>query len=570
MTSFDKIFYVDCRHKALRHTQPLTQDAILLGARALTADIIAREVPPTCHPLGPKNKLVLACGPLAGTLASSVNRLSIGAKSPLTGGIKESNAGGTSAYMMGRLGIRALVLEDMPEKPHMWSVLYVSTAGVRFDEGTAYTGLGVYGKAKALYAHYGTHVGITCIGPTGEMRLHAAGITNADPDNAPTRFNGRGGLGAVMGSKGICAIIWDTKDAPKTPYADQIAFNAAVKELATALNTNPQTAEVYRKYGTAAVMDITQKLGALPTRNFSQGCFDKKDAINGKALHDTILARGGEGRISHACMRGCVIQCSNIFPDATGKNICSPLEYENLGMLGSNLDIGDLDAIARLNWLCNDLGCDTIEMGAALGVAMAAGMLPFGDAKAVEKILDDVRHGTPLGRILASGAGVTGTVFGCRHVPAVKNQAMAAYDPRGIKGLGITYATSPQGADHTAGITIRANIDHHGTQGQKDASHASQTVCATLDALGCCLFIGAALGDWSIMCKLLHAKTGMEVSFDALKEHGKATLHMEKDFNHRAGLNAVSDRLPEYMYLEKNPDCGQAFDIADADMVPVS
>lgn len=562
MNSSPCIIRVNCRLRTVGSTL-LPSDQPLLGGRALTTALVHAEVSPTCHALGPNNKLVLACGALAGTLASSVNRLSIGAKSPLTGGIKESNAGGTSAYMMGRLGIRALVLEDMPEDSSPWAVLHVSAAGVRFDDGAELAGMGVYAKAVALFTRYGSKVGLTLIGPSGEMRLHTAGITNTDPDNVPSRFNGRGGLGAVMGNKGILAIVWDAEGAPKASYADQAVFTAAMKGLATRINTTPQTAETYRKYGTAATMDVTHALGALPTRNFSLGRFDAKDSINGKALHDTILARGGEGRVSHACMRGCVIQCSNIFPDKQGKALCSPVEYENLGMLGSNLDIGDLDAIARLNWLCNDLGCDTIELGAALGVAMHAGALPYGDAGAAEQAMEEVRQGTALGRVLGSGAGVTGTVFGCRHVPTVKNQAMAAYDPRGIKGLGVTYATSTQGADHTAGNTIRASVDHHSPEGQAEISRNSQILCTALDSLGCCIFLGAALGDWSTLLGLVYGRTGVNTTLDALKDAARHTLRLERDFNRRAGLSDAHDRLPDYMCEERNPDSGQVFDVID-------
>lgn len=563
------IIRVNCRTRTAGST-PLPPDRPLLGGRALTTALVHAEVPPDCHALGPHNKLVLACGALAGTLASSVNRLSIGAKSPLTGGIKESNAGGTSAYMMGRLGIRALVLEDMPsgnpEDTHAWTVLHVGMDGVRFDDGADFAGMGVYARAEALFARYGSKAGLTLIGPSGEMRLHTAGITNADPDNVPSRFNGRGGLGAVMGSKGILAIVWDAEGAPKPAYADQAAFTAAMKQLATCINTTPQTAETYRKYGTAATMDVTHALGALPTRNFSRGRFDAKDSINGKALHDTILARGGEGRVSHACMRGCVIQCSNIFPDAGGKALCSPVEYENLGMLGSNLDIGDLDAIARLNWLCNDLGCDTIELGAALGVAMHAGALPYGDANAAEQAMEELRQGTALGRVLGSGAAVAGIVFGCRHVPTVKNQAMAAYDPRGIKGLGVTYATSTQGADHTAGNTIRASTDHHSPEGQAGLSANSQITCTALDSLGCCIFLGAALGDWSVLLELVRGKTGVDTTLDALKDAARHTLRLEREFNGRAGMGDAHDRLPDFMREERNPDSGQVFDVREDDL----
>lgn len=564
MSATSRILHVNCRTRQVQETR-LPAEKALLGARALTSRMVCELAPPTCDPLGRHNPLIIACGPLAGTLASSVNRLSIGAKSPLTGGIKESNAGGTSAYMLGRLDIRALVLEDTPEEPNTWSVLHVSKDGVRFDDGSDISGLGVFAKATVLFGRYGKHVGMSLIGPVGEMRMTSAGVTNLDPDGDPSRYNGRGGLGAVMGSKGILAVVYDAEGA-KAPMVDQKAFNALSKELGQNINSTPQTAETFRKFGTAAMMAVTQSLGALPTRNFTQGRFEGEQAINGKALHDTILARGGEGRISHACMRGCLVQCSNIFPDAQGNKICSPLEYENLGMLGSNLAIGDLDSIARLNWLCNDIGCDTIEMGAALGVAMHAGALSFGDVVAAESALEEVRRGTAFGRVLGAGAGTTARVYGSTHAPVVKNQAMAAYDPRGIKGLGVTYSTSTQGSDHTAGNTIRAAVDHHSKEGQVEASRGSQIVCTLIDSLGCCLFIGAAIKDWGLMCGMLRAKTGVETTFDELKAMACETLRLERDFNRKAGLDESKDCLPEFMYEERNPDSGQVFDLTVEDM----
>lgn len=572
MNPQSQIVRINCRTHAVSFSD-LAPEKSLWGGRRLTSHIICQEVPPTCHALGPNNKLVLACGPLAGSLVSSVNRLSIGAKSPLTGGIKESNAGGTSAYMMGRLNIRALVLEDCPinndvEHLRTTSILVVSKNGVRFDDGEHLRGMGVYARAKRLFADYGSHVGISLIGPMGDMLLHSAGITNADPEGSPSRYNGRGGLGAVMGSKGLAAIVYDASGTEKNPCVDQAAFTSLYKPLAKTLTSIPQITQAYKKYGTAAMVDVTSALGGLPTRNFSTGQFADKDAINGHALRETILARGGEGRTSHACMKGCLIQCSNVFADATGKAVCSPVEYENLGLLGSNLCIGNLDHVAELNYLCNDLGCDTIEMGAALGVAMAAGVLPFGNFEAARDALEEIRQGTALGRVLGSGAGTVGKVFGCRHVPTVKNQALAAYEPRAFKGLGVTYATSTQGADHTSGNVVRNQLEHHKKDGQVAAVQQAQVQCTVMDSLGFCLFLGAAI-DWEHMCKLIAAKTGHHTSLEALRQAACQTLLDEKAFNTQAGLGPEHDCLPEYMYLEKNPVSDEVFDFSPAELAEV-
>lgn len=324
--------------------------------------------------------------------------------------------------------------------------------------------------------------------------------------------------------------------------------------------TSTPAIEIYKKYGTAAMLDVTHQLGGLPTCNFSTGHFADKESLNAKTLHDAIVARGGEGRISHACMKGCLVQCSNVYQDAEGKAICSPVEYENIGLLGSNLCIGNLDHVARLNYQCNDAGCDTIEMGAALGVAMAAGILPFGDFTAASAALEEVQQGTFMGRILASGAGISGKVFGCRHVPVVKNQAMPAYEPRSLKGLGVVYAISTQGADHTAGNVIRANLERHKKDGQCEAVQQAQVQCTIMDSLGFCLFLGGVIKNWDHICDMLNAKTGYSTTFAHLQEAARQTLREEQDFNVQAGLGSEHDLLPEYMYLEENPASGARFD----------
>lgn len=548
---------------------PVPTHELHIGGRALTSTLIAREVPADCHPLGPNNKLVMACGPLAGTLVSSANRLSIGAKSPLTGGIKESNAGGVTAYMMGRLGLRAIVFEGQPAADSGWMLLHVSAEGAELHPADFLAGLGTFAKADILRQNYGDHVGLTLIGPAGEQRMLTAGITNTDPEGVPSRYNGRGGLGAVLGSKKILAVVFDITKAPPMKSADKAAFTALNRELAQKINTTPATAEVFRKYGTAAMMLTTQALGALPTRNFSLGRFKDAEKINGQALHDTITARGGEGAVSHACMKGCLIKCSNVFPDKQGKMLCSPLEYENLGLLGSNLDIGDLDAIAALNWACNDIGCDTIETGAALGVAMEAGMLPFGDAKAALALLDEMRTGSPAGRLIGGGAVLVGKAYGCVRVPAVKNQSMPAYDPRGIKGLGVTYATSPQGADHTAGNTVRLPLKQHLNEGQVEGSRNAQRHVAVIDSLGVCMMLGAAAGDLSGIVQMVEAHWGSKISLENFRALGRETLRVEQDFNIRAGLTSVDDQLPEFMRTETNPDSATAFDMSTAEMQEV-
>lgn len=538
------------------------KDDLLLGGRRLTGSIIAAEVPPECEPLSGRNKLVLACGPLAGTLVSSANRLSIGAKSPLTGGIKESNAGGMTGYLMGRLGIRAVVLEGRPGAPH-WTLIRISADGVELLPGDPYVGLGLFEKARQLFERFGPKVGMTLIGRAGERLQFSAGITNTDPDGEPSRYNGRGGLGAVTGSKGVQGIVYDASAAPKETFVDRAAFMEANREVARRINANPQTSQVYRQYGTAAMMDATSAMGALPTRNFSTGFFEGYEKINAEAMHRTILERGGEGATSHACMVGCLVKCSNIFPDRDGKKVCSPIEYENLGLLGSNLGIDDLDTIALLNRMCNDFGYDTIETGAAIGVAMNAGLAAFGDREAALRLMREVGEGTPLGRVLGSGAGITGKVFGCLRVPVAKNQAMPAYDPRAVKGVGVTYAVSPQGADHTSGNTVKSPVKQHLKDGQETVSRNAQVGFTVMDNLGLCILASGGIGDLGVVADLLKARWGVETTPERLRREAWETVLLERGFNRRAGFTPAHDRLPEFFEEEINPANGQVFDVPE-------
>jgi len=536
-----------------------------LGGRGLSARILLDETPANCDPLGSRNRLVFAPGLLVGHMLSSCDRISVGGKSPLTGTIKESNAGGSTGLQLVLLGIKALIIESKPE--HVgWKILHLSKDGVKFEPADDLAGLGVYATAEKLLNRYGPKVAMAMIGPGGEMRLSAAGIQNLDKDRVPARIAARGGLGAVMGSKGIKAIVIDARGGEKPPLVDEEGFKAAQKAFTRALMAHPQT-KVYADYGTAAMARMSDGFGGLPTRNFSAGQFEGMEQISGEHLHDVILERGGEGETTHACMLGCTIRCSNVFPSSSGEAAVSPLEYETIGLVGSNLGIDDLDVIARLNWEVNDLGLDSIEIGAALGVAAEAGLMKFGDGEQALKLVAEIRQGTPLGRVLGNGAAVTGKVFGVQRVPAVKGQAMSAYEPRAIKGTGVTYATSPQGADHTAGLTIRAKVNHLDPKGQAELSRTVQINMAGYDTLGACIFAGFGFtAAPEAIRDLLNARYGWNVGTDILQVLGRETLKLEREFNRRAGFTAADDRLPEFMTTEPLPPFNAVFDVPDEDL----
>lgn len=566
-----QVWRVNVREQTLSH-EPIPDSWKRLGGRGLLARILLDEVDATCDPLGAENKLIFSPGLLVGHMLSSTDRISVGGKSPLTGGIKESNAGGRTGLHMTHMGIHALIIEDQPKEEGFW-VLHLSLNGASWERaddpslfsGQSLAGLGVYETAPKLLAKYGDKVAIALIGPGGEMRMKAAGIQNLDKDRVPSRIAARGGLGAVMGSKGLKAIVFDHAGGQKPPIVDPEAFKVAQKDYTKSVLEHPQSI-TYRDYSTAAIAAMCQTFAALTTRNFSRGTFDQVDQVDGDALREFTLKRGKPSDPSHACMAGCTIKCSNVFGGEDGKIIVSPLEYETIGLMGVNLEIGSLDSIGRLNWQVNDLGLDSIEVGAALGVAAEAGLMRWGSEEDALKLIDEIRRGTELGRVLGDGAVSTGKKYNIERVPAVKGQAMSGYEPRSIKGTGVTYATTPQGADHTAGLTIRAKINHLDPTIQKDPSLNAQLNMAGYDTLGACIFAGfgyVATPD-GVIRRLLRARYGWDdLPENVLQALGKETIKMEREFNRRAGFTKEDDRLPKWMTEQPIPETGHAFDVSE-------
>lgn len=557
-----QIWRVNVREQTLKH-EPVPDSWKRLGGRGLLARILLDEVDAKCDPLGAGNKLIFAPGLLVGHMLSSTDRISVGGKSPLTGGIKEANAGGRTGYHMTFMGIHALIIEDLPKEDGFW-VLHLSLNGAKWERADELVGLGVYATAPKLIEKFGDKVAIALIGPGGEMKLKAAGIQNIDKDKIPARIAARGGLGAVMGSKGLKAIVFDNAGGQKPPIVNPEAFKVAQKDYTKSVIEHPQSI-TYRDYGTAAIAPMCQTFAALPSRNFSRGTFEKMESISGDALREFTLTRGKPSDPSHACMAGCTIKCSNVFGGEDGKIIVSPLEYETISLMGTNLEIDSLDSIGRLNWQVNDLGLDSIEIGGALGVAAEAGLMRWGNEEDALKLIDEIRKGTEVGRVIGNGAVSVGKAYNIERVPAVKGQAMSGYEPRSIKGTGVTYATTPQGADHTSGLTIRAKVNHLDPTAQKEASLNAQLNMAGYDSLGACIFAGfgyAATPD-AVVKRLLNARYGWDdLPDNTLQAIGKEVIKMEREFNKRAGFTAKDDRLPEWMTKEAIPENGSVFDVS--------
>jgi aldehyde:ferredoxin oxidoreductase len=547
-----------------------------LGGRALTTAIVSREVPPSCHPLSAENKLVIAPGLLSGSAAAMSGRISVGCKSPLTGGIKEANSGGQPSQMLGRLGYAAIVLEGKPADDTLYRVLITKDkVEIKADNGLKM--LGNYAVVDKMKAAFGEKVACISIGPAGEMKMSAASVAFTDMEQRPTRHAGRGGVGAVMGAKGVKVIVVDDAGcavrAPKTPDK----FKEANKAFVAGLRKHGVTGQGLPTYGTNVLTNVINEAGAYPTKNFMWGRFDGCSKISGETQAQTENARGGEGSATHGCHRGCVIRCSGTYYDKDGHYLTKQPEYETVWAHGGNCGIDDLDAIAMMDRLDDDYGLDTIEMGATVAVAMDAGVIKFGDAQGAIKLLHEVGKGTPLGRILGNGAAVTGRVFGVERVPVVKGQAMPAYDPRGIQGIGVTYATTTQGADHTAGYAVTANILGVGgnvnplkAEGQIELSRNLQIATAAIDSTGMCLFIAFAILDqpdtFQALLDLIGGFTGAPMTGDDVVALGKSILKQEREFNAKAGFTKAMDRLPDYFKNEKLAPHQVTFLVKDEDL----
>jgi aldehyde:ferredoxin oxidoreductase len=545
-----------------------------LGGRAMTSSVISKEVPPLCHPLGEDNKLVIAPGLLSGTATAQSGRISVGCKSPLTGGIKESNSGGQPSQILARLGYAAIILEGKPKDNTLYKI-FLNKEGVKITPDNSLKMLGNYDLVDKMKKEFGEKIACISIGPAGEMKMSAASIAFTDMELRPTRHAGRGGVGAVMGSKGVKVIVLDETGLKNREPKDPEKLKKANKAWVDGLRKHPVTGQGLPAFGTNILANILNEAGGYPTHNFLWGRFLGTAKISGETEAELEKTRGGVP--THGCHRGCVIQCSGIYMDKDGHYLTKQPEYETVWAHGANCGIDDLDAIAMLDRLDDDYGLDTIEMGATIAVAMEAGLAKFGDAEAAIRLIKEVGKGTDLGRILGNGAAVTGKLFGVERVPVVKGQALPAYDPRAVQGIGVTYATSTMGADHTAGYAVTANIlkvggfvDPLKPEGQIELSRNLQIATAAIDATGMCLFIAFAVLDqpdtFQALLDMLNAFYGLNLTANDVTELGKKILKMERDFNARAGFTKEHDRLPEFFKKEPLPPHNITFLVKDEDL----
>lgn len=555
-----KLIRVDMTTQSVRF-EDVPEAYTTLGGRALTSILVNDEVPATVDALGKENKLVFAPGYFSGTSLVNTSRLSVGAKSPLTGGIKESNVGGTVAYSLAKLGIVAVIVEGQAEAGKYFLLNIEDNKNVTLLSADHLKGVRTYKVVEQLHNAYGAKKSITCIGPAGDLQLLSSSIQSTDLDGRPCRAAGRGGLGAVMGSKGLKAIIVDRKGKFPAAIIDAEKFKKASKAYAKAVKEDEFSGEILPEFGTATLVEPINAAGGFPTNNARFGQFEGVDKISGETIAKVIKERGGKNK--HKGCAQCIIDCSNEYVTPEGEYVTSSLEYETIWSMGGMIGNDNLDAIAQLDFLCDDIGLDTMNTGAALAVAFDAGYAEFGDEKTAIRLVEEVAKGTEMGKLIGNGPDAVGKHFNHDRVPTVKGQSIAAYDPRAIQGMSVTYATTPMGADHTAGWVVDQNleafggtVDAQGAEGQVEISRDTQIHMAAVDTAGICDFAQSGMateeGIGNVFA-MMSAKSGQVFGEQEWTELGKRVIRTELDFNRRAGLTNLDDRLPRMFYEEPLP-----------------
>jgi len=571
-------------------TESLPEDVArdYLGGRGLGARLLADELPPETDPLDPANRLIFAVGPLTGTPAPTGGRFSLSTLSPLTGCIHDSNAGGSWGVRFKRCGYDALVISGRSNAP-CW--LFVGDDRVEIGDAREAWGLETDAATDWLRrggmrlaaaggepSRRGPRPGVLCIGPAGEHGVLMAGICVDG-----RRMLARGGVGAVMGHKNLKGIV--ALGSRPVTLADPEAFNFVVYESRKLLKANPVTSRGLPQFGTAVLVNLLNTLGALPTRNFTASQFEGARAISGEAMADSILVRRS------ACW-GCPIGCGRVIQgagsdggddeagrpsDSSGRRQEEGPEYESLWALGADCGIGSLPDVVRANRLCNRLGLDTISTGGTIACAMelaGTGDISgprFGDAQGQRRLIRDIARREGAGEGLADGS----LRFAQRHgadglAMQVKGLELPAYDPRGLQGQGLAFATSNRGGCHLRanmltceGLGLPKMVDRFATGGRAGILIVLQHSHAAIDSLGVCKFAALALGDehWA---RLLSAATGLRYTTQDLQRVGERVWTLERVYNLRRGFGAAADRLPERLVdvpISEGPSAGMVVEL---------
>jgi len=538
-----------------------------VGARGLGIRYLLDEVDPTCDPLAPENKLIFSTGPLTGTRAPTGARYVVTTKSPLTGVLTCSNSGGFFPAELRRAGVDAIVFEGCSDEP---VYLWLSDDRAELRPARDLWGKTTHETTDALVAAHGPGTRVACIGPAGENRVRFASIMN-DKDRAA----GRSGVGAVMGAKNLKAVA--VRGTTPIRLHDEQAFRAVVKRYLNRFHeTYRDEPPPLRSYGTAVTVMGTQNVGVFPTRNFQTGQFEQWEALHGETLTQRFLVK------PKACF-SCPIACGRVTrvdePGYEGEG--EGPEYETVYSLGSDCGVADLAAVTKANYLCNELGLDTISMGATIACAMEmfekgvlteaeAGMeLRFGNARALVELTRLTAYREGFGDLLAEGSLRLATRFGHPELAVTaRGQEFPGYDPRGEQGMGLAYATSPIGASHMRGdpayieiLGVPTLIDPLEWKGKGELVAEWQNTFALIDAAGLCVFFtirNLVSPDRHVrptgILELLNAATGAGYTLEELERAGERIFNAERLFMIRAGSGGKDDTLPPRMLREPMPD----------------
>ena len=534
----DRMIRVDMTNQTVS-IEPYPDDWKLLGGRSLSARILLTECDPTCDPLGIDNILVIAPGLLAGTSAPTSGRLSVGGKSPLTGGIKEANAGGDPAQDLMKLGYRCIIVKGQPADPERRYAIDITGDDVKVIPADEHKGKWNYKLIEDLAKTYSPKASFISIGPAGEMKLSGASVacTDHDKDRRPARHAGRGGLGAVMGSKGIKYMSVDATKRPSRKPENTKEFYAMSKKYTKEFQEGPGQ-EPFPKWGTSAIVSFADSIYTFPHKNRVEGRSPDVETLDGMRIVESFEERGGG---MHNCMTGCIVKCSNIVNDKDGNYKTSALEFETLTLFGSNCGIASWEDVADLDRLCDDLGLDTIETGAAVAIYMDSGEMDFGNAEGAKNLLKEIAEGTDLGKTIGNGAVATGKRQKHKRVGTVKGQALPAWDPRPLKAAGVTYCTSAMGADHTAGLVVNPG---QSIEEIAQASQEAQILNTAIDSSGFCQFLMPSIQEIS---EFYSHFLGEKVAREQIADMAWQCMQEEWEFNRRAGFGPEDDEMPDTM-----------------------
>lgn len=526
------------------------------GNRGLVARVALDEIPPACDPLGPENKLILAQSLMAGTVLTTSGRMSVGGKSPLTGGIKESNVGGMVGKNLIAHGIRLLIVEGSPNNGELFVLLVPSEGTARLIERKDLSGMGNYALVDRLRKDYGEKSEMLVCGPAGEKLYRNACILSTDfSTGEPCRAAGRGGLGAVMRAKGLKAIVVEKASKPYIPVAAKPADSKAASTQFHRFVATNGAVQARAKYGTFGSVRKNEETGILPVKNFRSMHFSSISDVDAQAIVDHLDKNGGKYGL--ACQAGCIIKCSNYYVDAHGHHTASSFNYETLALCGTNCMIESLDDIAEIKQICDDFGIDTIEMGAALGLLMEAGIIPWGDGQNAIHTVKEIASGGEFSEEMGMGLESFGRFLGVNRIPAVRGQAFPGYDVRAYKGMGLSFLAGTMGADHTVGS---GGPDTDGSYVQNSVS--MMKIVAAFDNITCLFLLQPMLMDKGIMSKffeMLSAFFDETWDMDKLLKLGADTLAMEYRFNEAAGIGAA--HMPDMFTGEKSEITGGVYDI---------